>query len=148
MQAAKKSACILVALSLAGCSDKPSNHILEQQIVQQVMGGGAHEVLADPIVKVENFEKVNGFRKDSKTYIADLKYDLVFQKSLKEIAQQMKKEEADSPFSVAIGSGGVLILKMQFGDFEAGYRVTKKEKVTFLKTEKGWRIDKEAMSKR
>ena len=132
----KRIACLLMLFILAGCSGKPSNRQIENEVVKNVLSDGGNELF-----QVENFVKTNGFEKSEHTYIADVKYDLVFKKSLEEVAQQLKNESQGSPFG-ALGSGlGILALNMQFGNFEAGQRVNKEEKVTFIKTENGWRIE-------
>lgn len=123
---------------LAGCSGRPSDSEIETQITGKFLSNGGEEIFA-----VENFKKTNGFEKDSKTYIADVRYELVFKKSLQELAQTLKNESQQSPFE-AMGAGlGVMALKLQYGDFKAGHRVEKEEKVTFIKTENGWRVDAE-----
>ncbi len=125
-------------LILSGCSGKPGDNEIEKQIVENLLRDGG-----DEIFQVENFKKTNGFEKDSKTYIADVKYDLVFKKGIKELAQQLKKESQGTLFG-AMGAGlGVMALQMQFGNFKAGHRVLKEEKVTFIKTENGWRISEQ-----
>lgn len=123
---------------LSGCSGKPSENDIEKQIVVNLLSNGGEEIF-----QVENFEKTNGFEKDSKTYIADVKYDLVFKKGIQELAQQLKTESQGSPFG-AVGAGlGIMALQMQFGNFEAGHRIAKEEKVIFIKTENGWHISEQ-----
>jgi len=73
--------------------------------------------------------------------LSEFKYDLTFKKGIKEIAQQFKKESPKSGLAAFSSGFRVMAFKMEFGDFEAGHRVTKEEKVTFIKTENGWRID-------
>ncbi|MFD0949909.1 hypothetical protein ACFQ0F_05825 [Paraperlucidibaca wandonensis] len=125
----------VLIFALIGCSDKPSDNEIEEQIVGNLLSNGG-----DEIFRIENFEKTNGFEKDSKTYIADVKYELVFKKSLHEVAQQLKQESQESPFGRMGAELGVMALKMQFGSFEAGHKVSKEEKISFNKTENGWQV--------
>lgn len=132
-----KKALYLLVILLVGCSGKPTDSEVEQQMVGNILSGGGSEIF-----QVENFQKVNGFEKDENTYIADVKYDLVFKTGVKDMAQQLEQKSEASPFS-KLGAGlGIMALQMQYGNFEAGHRVTKEDKVTFIKTENGWRIEK------
>ncbi|MDF1762998.1 MAG: lipoprotein [Oleibacter sp.] len=127
-----------LAFILSGCSGKPSDGEIEKQITGNLLSDGGDEIFI-----VENFKKTNGFEKDSKTYIADVKYELVFKKGLQELAQLLEKESQSSPFGAMGASLGMMALQMQYGNFKAGHRVEKEEKVTFIKTENGWRINTE-----
>jgi len=134
----KKIVFLFAILLLTGCSGKPSNDEIEEQVVGNLLSDGGEEIF-----QIENFKKINGFEKDSKTYIADVKYDLVFRKGIKELAKHLKQESKGSPLG-AFGAGfGIMALQMQYGNFKAGHRVTKEEKVTFIKTENGWRISEQ-----
>lgn len=125
-----------MALCLVGCGNKPSDSEIKNQVVGNIMSDGG-----DDLFKVENFKKTNGFERDEKTYIADVEYDLVFKKGLREIAQQIRQESRGSLFGDMGAGMATMALKMEYGDFEAGHRVGKTDKVVFIKTEKGWRID-------
>lgn len=130
----------IIALSfafiLSGCSGKPSDGEIERQIIGKLQGNGGVQILT-----VENFKKTNGFEKDSKTYIADVRYEIVFKKGFPEVAQLLKQELQGSPFGAMGESLGMMALQMQYGDFKAGDRFVKEEKVTFINTENGWRVD-------
>lgn len=89
---------------------------------------------------IENFEKTNGFEKDSKTYIADVKYVIVFKKGVAELSEDLKRKSQGSAFGEMGTAFGVLALQMQYGNFKAGHRVEKEDKIVFIKTENGWRI--------
>lgn len=135
----KKIVYMFVLLLLAGCSGKPGSSEIEQQIVESLLKDGVEEIF-----KVENFEKINGFEKDHNIYIADIKYDLVFKKGIKELSHQLKQESSENPLAAFGGIGFIMALQMQYGNFEAGNRVTKEEKVELIKTENGWRISSES----
>lgn len=132
----KISLYICALLILAGCSGKPSSNEMAQQIEASLQGNGGADLF-----KIENFQKLNGFEKDNNTYIADVRYDLVFKKGIKEIAQQLQQDAKTSPLGTFAAGFGVLALQMQYGEFKAGHRVPKEDKVTFIHTENGWRID-------
>jgi len=123
---------LFMVFLLVGCAGKPSDGEVKKQIIASILSDGGEKTF-----NVENYEKINGYEKDSNTYVADVKYDLVFKKGMKEIAQELKQQAKGSPFGAGLG---VMVLQMQFGNFEAGHRVTNDEEITFIKTEKGWRI--------
>lgn len=126
---------LVLMLILLGCSGKPSDVEIESLFVENLLKDGGEQLF-----QIDNFEKTNGFEKDSKNYIADVKYDLVFVKSLSEISERLVLESKHNILN-SLGAGiGLLSLKVQYGNFKAGHRITKEEKVTFIKTEKGWRI--------
>lgn len=131
----KFSIVLAFFIILTGCSGRPSDSDIETQTLEMLLSDGG-----DELFQVENFKKINGFEQDSKTYIADIEYDLTFKKSLEEIEQQFRREPQSSVFA-GMGIGVSLwFLRLQYGNFEAGYRTTQAREVTFLKTENGWRI--------
>ena len=120
---------------LAGCSGKPSTGELRSELQVQLDRLG----MAD-VCEVDKVERVNGFEKDDKTYVADVKYDLVFKKSLQEWARDLEKKAGSAQGGQFAAGLGVLAMKMQFGDFTKGQRTTQSAKLTLIKTENGWRI--------
>lgn len=124
---------ILSLTVLAGCSGPPGAEDIKQQLVSVI---AAH---AGGMTAIENFEKINGHEKDEKTYIADVKYDLVFPKNAKEILQQAIKETPPAALA-ARGSEGLALAA--FGpamlDLVAGQKFSIKDTVTLIETEKGW----------
>ncbi|MBO1927492.1 membrane lipoprotein lipid attachment site-containing protein [Thiomicrorhabdus sp. 6S2-11] len=133
----KKIFLVSIMLLLTACSGSPSEGDIEDQVTEKLLGDGGDEYF-----EIDNFEKTNGFDKDDRTYIADVKYDVVFKKSLKEIAKEMEKEakNSGSPFGAAGAGFGVMALSMEYGNFKEGHTVTKEEKIKLIKTENGWRI--------
>ncbi|MGH8490684.1 MAG: tetratricopeptide repeat protein [Gammaproteobacteria bacterium] len=129
----KKSFAILSLTVLAACSGPPSAEHIKEQLVRVVVGD------AGGIATLENFEKINGHEKDEKTYIADVKYDLVFQKDAKKIFQQALKESPPTALATT-GSQGVALAA--FGpammDLVAGQKFSIGDTVTLIETEKGW----------
>ncbi|MGH8655107.1 MAG: hypothetical protein ACREYE_24365 [Gammaproteobacteria bacterium] len=94
---------------------------------------------AGGVATVENFEKINGREKDEKTYIADVKYDLVFSNGASGVLQQAIKESPPAALA-AMGSQGLALAA--FGpammDLVAGKTFSIQDQVTFIETEKGW----------
>lgn len=117
---------ILLALMFifVGCLDsgKPSDSEIKTQALTQIATKDSEKIFS-----IENFKKTNGFEKDEKTYIADIQYDVVFKKSLREI-----EKEFGIFASTAIG--------VKFGNFKTGHRATNKQKATLIKKESGWVI--------
>lgn len=118
-------AILLIALALTACSGKPSDSDVKRQYIEFISED------ADPkIMTIENFERVNGLQQDENTYVVDVKYDIVMKKSFEQIAKETPKD---------IGSMlGLVALEERMGQFKEGHRVTRKDKATFVKTEKGW----------
>ena len=107
-----------------GCFDsgKPSDSVIKTQVMSQIVTKNSGEIYS-----IENFKKLNGFEKDDKTYIADIQYDIIFKKSLRDI-----KKEFGSFASMALG--------IKYGNFKVGHRATNKQKATLIKKENGWII--------
>lgn len=120
---------ILLAIALTACSGKPSDGDIKAQYIENAMKG------KDPSLSgIENFEKVNGFQKDERTYIADVKFDVIFKKSFDEVAKETKRD-----------FGGMLkltALEETMGRFKAGHKISYEDKLTFTKTEKGWILNR------
>ncbi len=124
---------ILSLAALAACSGPPSVGDIKEQLESAVLGN------AGGIATVANFEKTNGHEKDEKTYIADVKYDLVFSSDAQGMLQQAIKESPPAALA-AMGSEGLALAA--FGpammDLVAGQTFSIQDQVTFIETEKGW----------
>ncbi|MGH8613740.1 MAG: tetratricopeptide repeat protein [Gammaproteobacteria bacterium] len=133
----KNLSMILSLTALAACSGPPSVGDIEEQLVSVVVGD------AGGIATLENFEKINGLEKDEKTYIADVKYDLVFSNDAQGMLQQAIKELPPATLA-AMGSEGLALAA--FGPammgLIAGQTFSIKDTVTFIETEKGWVLKK------
>lgn len=115
--------------ALAACSGPPSVEQIEEQLESGLNGDAGVGV---KIVTVDNFEKLNGFEKSEKTYIADVKYDVVISKDAKDIIQQ---NAAQSPLA-AFAAAGILATM----EAVAGQTFSIQDTVTLIKTEKGWKL--------
>ena len=123
---------------LSGCSSKPSDEELRIQVTSYLLKNNR-----DKLFSVENFEKVNGFQNDERTYTADVKYDLVFKIDLQDASQYIGEDTNKTLLDKGIAALGILSLTAQYGNFKAGERTTQEEKVVLIKTEKGWRLKDE-----
>lgn len=131
----------LIIVVLTACSNKPSDEELRTQVTAYLLKNNR-----DKLFSVENFQKVNGFQNDTNTYTAEVKYDLVFKISLEEASQLFGQGSNTSFLDKGITALGLLSLTAQYGNFKAGDRVARDEKVVLIKTEKGWRLKDEFLN--
>lgn len=126
---------VLLSLALAGCSGVPDDLAIETMVRERTLTDG----LGDLFV-MEKFAKTNGFRESDNVYIVDVEYDLVFQKSFIDVVREIRADPTGPQYGM-FGSKLVLTaIQSNFGQFEVGDRVHKKEKVRLHKTEKGWQL--------
>ncbi len=130
---------LVIVLLFSGCSNKPSESEMEQQIHNAFV-----ETADSQLFQFVNFEKINGFQQDDgKVYIAEIRYELEFKKGIEEIEEDLKKQ-FQKDIVGSIGSGlNVVALKIKYGDFKFGDSITYEEKKTFIKTENGWLLQGE-----
>jgi len=122
----------IIALFLTACSSRPDALTIERQVtarLQQQQGSEIFDVI--------NFRKTNGIPRDDNTYIAEVEYDLRFKVDLDEAAQVLQKKSG-SIFAAGMEAAK---LGMTYGDFKAGDTIHRKERVRFVRAEKGWLID-------
>lgn len=126
---------LLVSLSLTGCNKLPNDSAIEQLVTQHVLTSGFEDLFI-----VEGFAKTNGFQPSDNTYIVDVEYNLVFQKSFIDVVREIRENPTGPQYGV-FGSKFILAaVESNFGQFEVGDRVHKAEKVTLLRTEQGWQV--------
>jgi len=129
---------LLTLLVLTGCSSKPSDEAIREQVtarLQQPYGGTIFEVV--------NFSKVNGIPRDDNNYIAEVEYDLRFKVGL-DGATDALQQVSNNIFAAGMKAAA---LGVTYGDFKAGDTLHKKERVHFIRSEKGWLIDQEPLQK-
>ena len=125
----------LLTVLLGACSGPPEDKAIEAMLRDSILSDG----LGDLFV-LENFSKTNGFRESDNVYIVDIEYDLVFQKSFIEVMREIRAEPTGPQYGM-FGSKLVLAaIESNFGQFDAGDRIHKVDKVTLHKTEKGWQL--------
>lgn len=118
---------LLALLLLVACANRPGDGDIQRQMAERlaVEGGG--------VFAVENFRKTDGFESNPNVYVAEVEYDLVFQRSLADLALNLGKR--DDPVLAGLD---LVALGLKYGQFEAGERLHRSEKATFHKTERGW----------
>ena len=128
-------AIALLSTLLSACSGLPEDKAIESMLRDSLLSDG----LGDLFV-LENFTKTNGFRESDNVYIVDVKYDLVFQKSFVEVMREIRADPTGPQYGM-FGSKLVLAaIQSNFGQFEAGDRIHKVDKITLHKTENGWQL--------
>ena len=125
----------LLSILLSACSGLPEDKAIESMLRDSILSDG----LGDLFV-LEKFTKTNGFRESDNVYIVDVEYDLVFQKSFTEVMREIRTDPTGPQYGM-FGSKLVLAaIQSNFGQFEAGDRIHKVDKVTLHKTEQGWQL--------
>lgn len=125
-----------LVLTLTACSGKPSTGEMKTQFWASLQKDGMEELFS-----LSDFEKLNGYQKSDRVYIADLRYTLTFKKGLGEWTEELKTTSKDQPLQ-AFGAGlSLMAMQLQYGEFEKGDEVVQDAKITYIKTEQGWRIE-------
>lgn len=128
----------VVLLLLASCSGKPRTGEIENQVVAQLHAGGDASIF-----HIENFQKVNGFEGQDGTYIAEISYDVVFDKGFSDMTAAAGDSMQNNPLGSFLGGMQAFGYLVQFGNFTKGERRTMTDKVTLLKTDNGWRLSED-----
>ncbi len=118
---------ILALLLLTACANRPGDSDIERQITERLLSEGGS------LYVVENFRKTNGFEPGQNVYVAEVEYDLAFQKSLADLALNLR--DRSDPLLAGLD---LVTLGLKYGQFQAGERRHRAEKATFHKTERGW----------
>lgn len=118
---------ILALLWLAACANRPGDSDIQRQVTARLLSEGGS------LYTVENFRKTNGFEPSQNVYIAEVSYDLVFQKSLADLALNLRDHH--DPLLAGLD---LMALGLKYGQFQAGERRHRTEQATFHKTEQGW----------
>ena len=124
-----------LSIFLSACTGLPEDKEIETLVGNNLLTDG----LGDLFV-LENFTKANGFRESDNVYIVDVEYDLVFQKSFIDVVREIRSDPTGPQYGM-FGSKLILTaIQSNFGQFKAGDRIHKMDKITLHKTEKGWQI--------
>ena len=118
---------ILILLLLAACANRPGDGDIQRQVTERLLSEGGS------LYTVENFRKTNGFEPSQNVYVADVEYDLIFQKSLADLALNLR--DRSDPLLAGLD---LVALGIKYGQFQAGERRHRTERATFHKTERGW----------
>ncbi len=125
--------CLLLALG--ACTSRPSDDDVRRALELHLQKSGPGDLF-----RIENLERVNGYALNDNVYVVEVKYDLVFTRSFRDLEREAKTASQDAPLSAFLDTMSLIALQMQYGNFKAGDRVTKEESLKFIRTEKGWRI--------
>ena len=126
----------LLAVLLGACTAKPpADAQIETLVNDRLLTDGLGDLF-----KLENFAKTNGFRQSENVYVVDVEYELVFQKSFIDVVREIRANPTGPQYGV-FGSKLILTaIQSNFGQFEAGDRIKKSDKITLHNTEKGWQL--------
>jgi hypothetical protein len=134
MRVLVKLALLVLVPLLAACSDTPGERKLEQLLQQQF------EQQHPGLVEIEQLEKLNGWADSDTRYTAEVSYQISFKKSFKTYMDEQTQKPGNPLEKMASGMA-VGVLKLQYGDFNAGdvYQV-KQQNLQLRQTEKGWAL--------
>ena len=133
----KKLLIPLLFLFLMACSDKPSTALIERTVTSaQAVPGVFH------VVKVE---KRDGWM-DGDIYVADVAYEIEFDVNsddLQEGLQNGLRDGSGGLLQTLVGGLKLMAVKLAYGDFRKGDRLTLTNQFRFFQTERGWRLQEE-----
>lgn len=81
----------LIASLITACSNNPSDEELRTQVTAYLL-----KDYRSKLYTVENFQKVNGFENDVRTYTAHIQYDLVFKVDLQDAHRYLNDDSNNS----------------------------------------------------
>ena len=132
----KKAILLSLALLLAACSDLPEDREIQDMLRAHILSDGM-----DGLFALENFARTNGFRESDNVYIVDVEYDLVFQKSFAEVIDEIRADPTGPQYGPFGSKLLLMAIQSNFGNFEAGDRLHKQQKVRLHRTDrKGWMV--------
>ncbi|MCP4494190.1 MAG: hypothetical protein GY820_43835 [Gammaproteobacteria bacterium] len=124
--------CISV---LSACSQLPDEKNIEKLFTEQKLSDGLGDLFG-----IYGFRKTNGFQQSDNIYIVDVEYHLEFKKSLTDVITEISKDPVGPQYGVLGSKFIALTMKANFGNFSAGDRIHKAEKITLRRTEQGWQL--------
>ncbi len=128
----------MMLLLLVSCSGKPGAGEIENQVVEKLQAGGSASIF-----HIENFHKVNGFESQDGVYIAEISYDVVFDKGFNNLRAAAVDSMQSNPLGSFLSGIQAFGYLAQFGVFTKGDRRTVTDKVALLKTDNGWRLSED-----
>lgn len=129
---------LLLCLSVTACTAPPSEELIKTQIARYILPQVGEEIFS-----LENFQKLDGRMNEDASYSVEVRYELVFRRSLDEISAELSATAKHAPFEAMDKGLAIFFKMMEYGNFKAGDRVHKREIYHFIKTEKSWRIASE-----
>lgn len=136
MPMGKRLAWVFLALLIGACAPGvPDDERLEAMLRDHLLADGLGDLFS-----MEKFVKTNGFRQSENVYVASVEYDLVFQKSFADVMQEIRKDPTGPQYGLFGSKLLITAIQSDFGQFEAGDRIRKVEKITLHNTEQGWQL--------
>jgi hypothetical protein len=127
---------LAMALVLAGCSSRPSDGDVESAVRTALSTGNNAQML-----DVGSVDRKNGFADQGGVYVVEVEYTLSFKKSYKEIESLLEQEmRGKGEFERAAAMMQLQQLRLEHGDFQKGQKIVVKDKIPFVKAEKGWQV--------
>jgi len=127
-------------MMLAGCSGKPSESAIADQIEQKI-----NQQFGVDFVQIDALKRINGRTKNDGKYIAKVAYDIVFTKDVDDVAREMldatNQPPANSPeaaLTSVLAGVGAIGLRVTFGKFKQGDRKHIIAMLRFAKWDDGW----------
>jgi PBP1b-binding outer membrane lipoprotein LpoB len=120
------SYCLLLSIVVLfnGCfgdSNVPSSSEVKKLILKEITPQ------TGKALELSNFEKINGYPSENGTYIATMKFDVLYKKSLKEIKEESLMSRIDAN-----------VYSMVFGKIIKNKTYTRQLDYKLRKTENGW----------
>ncbi|OEU72989.1 MAG: hypothetical protein BA874_13385 [Desulfuromonadales bacterium C00003068] len=131
----------LLVFGLTACTSAPNEAEIKIQVAKVVLRDGGEKIFS-----FENFKKINGLMQEDGCYIAEVSYDLVFRKDLATISAEIGQQASESPIGAIESSFKLMAQLLQYGQFEAGDRLSYHKKFVLIKTEQGWRPESEFLN--
>ncbi len=122
---------------LLACSGAPSSSEMEKIVNTELKTNSQHAVFT-----IENFQKMDGILEDAQHYTADVSYELVFTKSLRDMADSAGQAPGGALDKLGAGMN-LVTLSLLYGDFKAGDRLPRQQTLHLIKSENGWRLARE-----
>lgn len=122
-------------LLLTACSDAPGEAKLQTLLQQQV------DALYDELIDIDDVTKLNGWQENDQQYTVEVSYTIRFKKSFAAYLDEQTAKPGNPLEKLTYGMA-VGVLKLQYGDFNAGdeYNV-KKELLNLRMSENGWILE-------
>lgn len=128
---------LLLAVTAYGCSSKPDASYVEKEVKAAFAS-----VNLDKVTEIKNFKKVNGFEKDSNTYVVDVTYDILLKVSARNFFAKLKELGAENKMvreMLPMNMVSEQVTSAIFGsNFKEGDERTITQQLTFIKTDNGW----------
>lgn len=121
---------------LLACTSLPDDVEIEEIFTQHKLSDGFGDLFS-----VQAFKKTNGFHKSDNVYIVDVEYDLKFKKGLGDVLEEISEDPVGPQYGVFGSKFIAYTIKANYGNFSAGDRIHREEKITLIKTEQGWQLE-------